>query len=848
MEENRYIELTKKIVDLNPDKSLSDRLDILTLENFQESEYDDIIEYLKKEAYSNVDNSIIYNNIGIFYYKQKKYEEAATYYKKVVELEPENAIYYNNLGITYENQKKYEEAEKYYKKAIELEPNTAKYHNNLGITYKKQEKYKEAEFYYKKAIELEPNMATYHYNLGNAYGWHGKYGEAEKYLKKAIELESISIENYFGLLYSYLKKERYEYAEFYFKKALESKNKNLFYYCNLGDIYYGQENYEQAGFCYNSIDKIYNDYLEMIFFQLEKYEQAEFYLKKVIILEPNNDYFYKLLSELYQKSKKYEDFNLTFEKYYNNENINPKSKSLTIGYLISLTLILDDIYKSNNLEKNNIEDIKNKIKNVLLMQNLKKTQSNENEKLNLEIDKDENDSNTKKMYNKIENDFFKNSFWSEIGIYTIIEVFSLFSDQIRFINLYKDVAKLIDEDKINEILTIPVNSSEDSNETKHPLSFLKLINSKGKEISIVKIKKIDIFRDILKTNDSNEIKKIKIKLSLLEVVKEDIETKLDIKIKGKSQNQNYRLLMNLSNLYIIITKQLQEEVTELTKKHEQEKRILQQNIMQAVSHTLSNMIFVQKAITKNLLGSSNIEEKIKKLQLFQSLTSSVIDSIKVAFGDNVENNIDFFKSISKNRLSVFTILYFGLNINLDNLLQAAGYWENIYRDFFKITSKNEEEIIDLTDEIRKNRDFNISELSENSVKNFSLFLKSDSNRVVMNNFLIDIDVLKNIYIEQESYTFSIIFTILQELIKNMLKYGSIDSEEPFIIKAIEFDDSYKITFKNRIKTQETNKIGTLKGLEMIKLFSEILGGFEKKIEENRFEITITIKKDFISED
>ena len=289
-------------------------------------------------------------------------------------------------------------------------------------------------------------------------------------------------------------------------------------------------------------------------------------------------------------------------------------------------------------------------------------------------------------------------------------------------------------------------------------------------------------------------------------------------------------------------------IKELKIKHKLEKQILQQNIMQAVSHTLGNMLFVQKAITQNLLSSKTLEYDVKRLQLFQTVTASVLDSIKVAFGGNIENNIEFFSKNTGERISLISVFYFALSINLENLLEAAGYWEKIYDNFFYINAQNEDELIENTEIIQKNDDFRVLELTDDDINRFISFFHSKNGNLLNEKFKINLKALKSIYLERESYTFSIIFTILQELIKNMFKYGSIDIDNKFIINSEENKGFYIINFENNVKIEEKNKIGTLRGLEMIKLFSKILGGFNKKINNDKFLITIKIKKELIDKD
>lgn len=282
------------------------------------------------------------------------------------------------------------------------------------------------------------------------------------------------------------------------------------------------------------------------------------------------------------------------------------------------------------------------------------------------------------------------------------------------------------------------------------------------------------------------------------------------------------------------------------KKHEKEKAILQQNIMQAVSHTLGNMLFVQKGITQNLSSSNNLENDIKRLQLFQTMTSSVLDSIKVAFGGNIDNNIEFFDKETENSIPLSSLFYFSLALNLENLLFGGQEWEKKRKNFLSINSKNRKEIFSKLYEVKDNPKFQILELSNEDILNFKNFFVSEEFNFVGKYFEINVEALNNIFIKKESYTFAIIFVIFQELIKNMFKYGSTKTNNDVIFKIIANNDKkIGLIFENRFLDSKTkNKIGTLKGLKMIEMFAKVLGGFKNNSNEEKFFIKIEIDKKF----
>jgi len=293
-----------------------------------------------------------------------------------------------------------------------------------------------------------------------------------------------------------------------------------------------------------------------------------------------------------------------------------------------------------------------------------------------------------------------------------------------------------------------------------------------------------------------------------------------------------------------LNRDLKEEI-----KKERKKNQVKSDIFQAVSHTLNNLISVENSIIKRLPDIKNLETNIRKLELFQLIMSSILNSIQVVFSNNKElHNINIYKRKRNNNIRVSSAILFALNLNINHLLKGIGKWEGIYNLFFDITEENEDLIDDKIEDIFKNEFFNISELTDMEMNNFKDYFFSSDMEFLSRYFTIDFELLDTLYVEKEDYSFALFFIIFQELIKNMFKYGTIVDKEnqKFNIFSKKDGDDYLIVIENHFNKDSSSIMrNTLQGFKMVKMFSEILGGFSKTEENDIFRVEITINNNLI---
>ncbi|QTA84193.1 tetratricopeptide repeat protein [Desulfonema magnum] len=266
---------------------------------------------------------------------------------------------------------------------------------------------------------------------------------------------------------------------------------------------------------------------------------------------------------------------------------------------------------------------------------------------------------------------------------------------------------------------------------------------------------------------------------------------------------------------------------------------LKTDIFQAVSHTISNIMLANKSITRRIKNGTSSVNDVSRLELLNDLVLSTMNAVKLAFSN--ENIVlsraqdELFYEKIKDGISLHDLLWFCLNVNLYYLVVGEGEeaWATIRNIFFSINrydKKDVKEKLAMLKEMRKSPHFSISELSHDQIAGFVNAFQSEQFEAIRRFFAIEIEALGNLYVKKNSYTFSVLFIILLELTKNMIRYGTIEDTDTrkFTIKTENAEDYVVLTLENVCQKSRTNfKESTLKGLAMIQEFSKVVGKFEQ---------------------
>jgi tetratricopeptide (TPR) repeat protein len=156
-----------------------------------------------------------------------------------------------NIGTRLLGENELSKAESYLKKAIALDPLFVDAMDHLGIVYRRQKKYRQAEAIYLKSLEINANNPVPYINLALVYRDQNRLNDAFESYKKLIAIKPNDPEPYYGMGELYRMSEDYENAILSFATAVEKYkliNSEYIYdaYYYLGIIYYEMERYDDA--------------------------------------------------------------------------------------------------------------------------------------------------------------------------------------------------------------------------------------------------------------------------------------------------------------------------------------------------------------------------------------------------------------------------------------------------------------------------------------------------------------------------------------------------------------------------------------------------------------------------
>ena len=174
-------------------------------------QYNLAVDDYKKSIYLKPDNPgvyVIYNNLGINYYKLKNYHQAVEYYTKAIAIYSKVAPTYCNRGSAYVKLGDYDNAIKDFYFALDLlqSANEVAYKTyekldrekiyaalsdayiNRGIDYANKRQYQKAIADFTKAIEFTPNDGLIYNNRGVCYEALGNTRQAQSDYQKADAL------------------------------------------------------------------------------------------------------------------------------------------------------------------------------------------------------------------------------------------------------------------------------------------------------------------------------------------------------------------------------------------------------------------------------------------------------------------------------------------------------------------------------------------------------------------------------------------------------------------------------------------------------------------------------------
>jgi len=179
-------------------------------------------------------------------------QQSEAYYKQEIVSDPNNAINYYNLGLYYSSLYQFDDAEMQYNKAIELDSNFGLAYTSLASLLLASGQMERAIVACEKAMQMDTLSALNYLNMGVMQFQNVKFEEAEQIFLKGIQLDSMNAEIYLNLGTLLMQVNRQTEAIVYLKKALLLNPNDPGSPHSLASIYSAQDNIED-GFNYLEI-------------------------------------------------------------------------------------------------------------------------------------------------------------------------------------------------------------------------------------------------------------------------------------------------------------------------------------------------------------------------------------------------------------------------------------------------------------------------------------------------------------------------------------------------------------------------------------------------------------------
>ena len=190
------------------------------------------------------------------------FEEAEKAYRKLLSANPENSDIYHQLGILYYRQGRSRKAVSFFRRAVELKPDSPEILSNLGLAQMNLGNCGEAITCYENSLRLRPDIPEIINSLANAYAGNGDLQKAEKLFEKLILLKNDYPEAYYNFACLCMKSGNCSRAIPLYERAISLKPGYFSAYNNMGNALAELKEHEKALSAFRRAVGIKNDFYE----------------------------------------------------------------------------------------------------------------------------------------------------------------------------------------------------------------------------------------------------------------------------------------------------------------------------------------------------------------------------------------------------------------------------------------------------------------------------------------------------------------------------------------------------------------------------------------------------------
>jgi tetratricopeptide (TPR) repeat protein len=227
-------------------------------------------------------NKDAHDKLALVCFNDENYTEAIDYLKKAIEAHPDYCDFYYNVSRCYYELKQYEKALDYALTAVEKDQYSANRHYNLGCVYFMLKRYIDAINEFEVSIMLNRRSKCSYNWLRDCYMEIEKPDKAVLLYKSAISIDPYWAYMQIGALYEYT--DQYMKAELAYMNALKVKPNDCHAYTHLAEMYENTGCYTEARIVREKIITIRPkdpgdcEFIGLSFMRLDRYEEALGYL------------------------------------------------------------------------------------------------------------------------------------------------------------------------------------------------------------------------------------------------------------------------------------------------------------------------------------------------------------------------------------------------------------------------------------------------------------------------------------------------------------------------------------------------------------------------------------------
>ena len=225
------------------------------------------------------------------FHRNGQLEKAEQAYSELLKQTPDDANLLNLLGVLKMQMGKLNEAEDFLLKAVKIKLSPA-FLDNLGLVYYLKKDYFNAIKYFEASVQKEPYKETIE-KLAESYKYIGNSQAALGYLKILYENDKQNLDLIREIVVLADTTGDYDTSVEFYKKSLKLDKNDFIAENNLGLIYEKLSDVQQAKNCYLLSLKIKNNFeanknLGVLYRKEKEYKKSEEYLKKALIMNPED--------------------------------------------------------------------------------------------------------------------------------------------------------------------------------------------------------------------------------------------------------------------------------------------------------------------------------------------------------------------------------------------------------------------------------------------------------------------------------------------------------------------------------------------------------------------------------